>query len=374
VKAKTPPSGASSLYNVWRNFDDAQSILADFAYSNWDPKHLGRKSDPYMISIERGAIEKVAYASGNAMPWHASSEAIGDGLFSTPMAPLPFYWHLINNTPTYRVYEQFVQEGLDRNVAHLHTGDDYRFFHPIVPGDTIAVTCELTVLYEKQGRAGPMKFIEDVWSFHNQHNMLAGQLVRKAVTIYYTAERQPATPEAAPDVASLVPRNRLTSLDRKAWKRPIAANIFDGVRAGYTQEIGPITWTMMVQWMGAVDDYARTHYDWDYAVERGFPDESPIVAGPHMGALMIAPVLAWAGPSAVIEEFRHIQRHQINPNERMATFGYTEPMPSGDTDRMQVQSWLIDDEKRVRNWGTFVVRKWESPPSGADSRRWMPRE
>jgi hypothetical protein len=354
---------------AWYDLEGADSVLADFAYSDWDPKHLERRSDAHIVTIEPGAMRKVAFASGNALPWFTTNEPLADGRVSAPMASLPFYWNLINNTKTYRVYEQFVQDGLSRNVAHLHTGDDYFNFHPILPGDTIATTVELKVLYEKQGRAGPMKFIEDVWSFRNQHNVLAGQLVRKAVTIYYNKERKPAEPQQAPELSSLVPKDRITSLEPQAWRHPKPVDVFDGKPRGYSQDIGPISWTMMVQWMGAVDDYARTHYDFDYAIERGFPGETPIVAGPHMGALMIAPVLALAGRDAWIEEFRHIQRHQINPKERMSTFGVTAPVP-GDRNRVQVTSWLVDDKGRTRNSGTFVLRRWDNPPSGSESRRW----
>jgi len=356
---------------AWYNLDGVKSVLAEFAYSDWDSKHIGRTSEPHTVTIEKGAMLKAAFASGNSLPWHVASEPLSDGSRSTPIATLPFYWNLINNTLTYRVYEQFVQDGLSRNVAHLHTGDDYLNYQPILPGDTITTTVELTVLYEKQGRAGPMKFIEDVWSFRNQHNVLAGQLVRKAVTIYYNKNRRPAQPDSGPALSSLVPGNRITTLKPQAWRDPNPVDIFDGQPHGYRQEIGPISWTMMVQWMGAVDDYARTHYDFDYAIERSFPGDTPIVAGPHMGALMIAPVLAWAGSGAWIDEFRHIQRHQINPKDKLSTFGVSKPLPDG---RVEITAWLVDDKNLVRNTGTFVLRRWDNPPPGPESRRWLAKD
>lgn len=357
------------MHHAWYDLQNAKSILANFAYSDWDPKHLGRKSEGHTVLIENEPLRKVALASGNAVPWLLASEPLSDGQRSKPMVSLPFYWNLLNNTETYRVYEQFVQDGMPPNVAHLHTGDDYFAWVPIVPGDHITTTCELKVLYEKEGRAGPMKFIEDVWDFRNQRNELAGRLVRKAVTVYYKKDRTPADHAVAPDVAKLVPENRISHLPLHAWKSPCQVDVFDGRPRGYVQDIGPVSWTMMVQWMGAVDDYARTHYDYDYAIERNFPDLTPIVSGPHMGALMIAPVLALAGSGAWIEEFRHVQRHNVNPKDKLTTFGVSEPV-SGDKDRVKVSAWLKDDMGRVRNTGTFILRRWVDAPTGALSRRW----
>ncbi len=96
---------------AWYDLDKAKSVLAAFAYSDWDPKHIGQKSEPHIVTIERGALQKVAFASGNALPWLSQSEPLSDGRISAPMVSLPFYWNLINNTTTYRVYEQFVHGG-----------------------------------------------------------------------------------------------------------------------------------------------------------------------------------------------------------------------------------------------------------------------
>jgi len=360
------------MFCLGRNLTGVTSILSDFAVSGYDESNIGRKSDPFMIEIDRSAIEKAAYASGSAVPWHATADTLGDGSVVQPVAPLAFFWYLINNTPTYRAYETMYVMGdvMKQNDAHLHTGDDYRYFEPIVVGDTITITCELTRIYEKQGRQGPMKFIEDVWEFRNQRNVLVGDLVRKAVTIYAAENPPPPKPDLGPDLASRT-KAPIKKLAARAWDDPMSVvDLFDGKEHAYRQEYGTVTWTSMIQWMGAVDDYSKTHYDWDYAKERGFPGGVPITAGPQMGAAMIAPVVAWAGRNAWIEEFRHIQRRQVNPGDVLTTYGFSRP--TDDPNRVTIEAWLVDDGNNIRNSGFFTVRRWADAPPGRASRLWVP--
>lgn len=360
------------MYCLTRDLSDQESVLAEFAFSDFDQRHIGRRSAPWTIHVEAGALEKVAYAAWCTAPWNTRAEAQSDGRVSKRIATLAYFWHLINNTPTYRAYETFVQAGLAENVAHLHTGDEYRYFHPIYEGDQITVDVELSSYRDHVGRRGPMKFIEDIWSFRNQHNVLVAQLVRKVVTVYYERDEAPVERAPAPRLSDMVPDDAVVTIPNQPFSTPTAVDVFGEARVGYRHEIGPVTWTMMVQWMGAVDDYARTHYDWDYARERGFPGGKPIVAGPHMGALMVAPVQALIGRGAWIENFDHIQRHPVNPNDRLKSFGVTSPSPDGDPDKRHVEAWLVDEEDRVVNWATFDLRKWPDAPRGELSETWKP--
>lgn len=359
------------MFCLGRNLTGVKSILSDFAVSGYDQSYIGHKSEPFMIGVDRSALEKAAYASGCAVPWHANADTLEDGSVVQPVAALPFYWYLLNNTPTYRAYETMYVMGdvMKQNDAHLHTGDDYRSFAPIVVGDTITITCELTRIYEKQGRQGPMKFIEDIWEFRNQHNVLVGDLVRKAVTIYAAENPPPPPPDLGPDLATKTSA-AVQQLAKRAWDEPTSAvDLFDGKEHAYRQEYGTVTWTSMIQWMGAVDDYSKTHYDWDYAKERGFPGGVPITAGPQMGAAMIAPVVAWAGRGGWVEEFRHIQRRQVNPGDVLTTYGFSRP--TDDPERVVVEAWLVDGSNHVRNSGVFTIRRRATSFVGKRSQPWV---
>lgn len=327
------------MYPLGRPVDDVDSPLADFARSAWDAEHVGKRSEPYRIAVEAGALEKVDYASGI----HLGSNGSG-----APIASHAYFWTLINNTPTYRKYEQYVQHGVEAGSAHVHTGDDYRYLRPIPAGETIAVTCEITRRYEKPGRQGRMVFIEDMWSFHDERGELAGDLVRKAVTVYYDGgESKPrydivAVPDVAVARAGALPEIEPARLE---LGRPTHAAQYDAVSL-----------TMMVQWMGAVDDYARTHYDPAYAAERGFPGGKPLVAGPHGGALMLGPLAQALGPRWWIERFDHLQRHVIVPDELLRTFGRVTRLHD-DGGGIELELFLVDAEDRVRHSGVAVVRR-----------------
>lgn len=361
------------MYCLNRDVAGVNSLLLDFALSGFDEGFVGRKSDPFLIEVDRSAVEKAAYAAGMAVPWHAEADPLGNGATLKPIAVLPYFWHLINNTPTYRAYEaKFVMGDVmaDRQ-GHLHTGDDYRYFEPIVVGDTIAVSCEVTRVYHKTGRQGPMKFIEDVWTFLNQHNRVAGELVRKVVTIDAVGTPPPPPPIPGPDLPALTgaaPKR----IAARPWEDPASAvDLFDGREHAFRHEHGAVGLTSMVQWMGAVDDYAKTHYDVDYCRERGFPGDLPITAGPQAGAIMAAPVVAWAGRGGWIEEFRHIQRRSVYPGDVLATCGVARP--TADRDVVEVEAWLVDDENRVRNTAGFTIRRRAGGPVGERSRLWLPQ-
>jgi hypothetical protein len=88
-----------------------------------------------------------------------------------------------------------------------------------------------------------------------------------------------------------------------------------------------------------------------------------------MGAAMLAPVVAWAGRNGWVEEFRHIQRRQVNPGDVLTTYGFSRP--TADPDRVTVEAWLVDDSNHVRNTGTFTIRRWKDAPEGPAARLWV---
>lgn len=337
------------MFVLGRPFDGVESVMTDFARSKWDPSHIGRKSSPYTFTVELGAITKVAAASDILRPWSSTTQrAHGPWQRNVePAAPLFYLWTLLNNTPNYRVYEDWVMHGLEPGSAHIHTGDDYFYWVPIRVGDQITVTCELTKVYEKHGRQGRLVFIEDTWDYRNQRNELAARLVRKAVTVYYE-NRDTNIPYQPVELPPGEPTT-LAEVSPIDW-----ADLAKGKRL-YDVDLGPLSRTSMVRWMGAVDDYAATHYDPDYAVEREFPNGQPLAAGPHMGALLAAPVSAWIGADGWLAEFHHLQRHEVFPKDRLRTLGVVSRAPSAADPTVEIETWLVDERGLNRNSGTFVV-------------------
>jgi hypothetical protein len=327
------------MYCLGSELTGVPSVLTDFVRSNWDPALVGRRSTPYSFTVERGAVTKVAAAAEVLGLWLAGGEG--------EEAPLSYLWTMLNNTPDYRVYEDWVMQGLDPGSAHIHTGDDYFLYRPIRVGDRITVTCEISRVYEKPGRQGRLVFIEDTWEFRNDRNELAARLVRKAVTVYYE-NRDPNPRYQQVDAPASVP-GALADIEPVVWSALKKGAVV------YDVDLGPLSRPSMVRWMGAVDDYAATHYDPDYAVERDFPGHQPLAAGPHLGALLAAPVAHWIGDTGRIAEFRHLQRHEVFPKERLRTFGTVSREPTLGDPTVEVEGWLLDDRGMMRNAGTFVV-------------------
>jgi acyl dehydratase len=333
------------VHPLGKSLDGVEGVVTDFARSAWDPSYVGRRSQPYVFTVEAGAVEKVIYAARTEPAMYRAGGGIA---VSAQVAPLSFLWTLVNNTPTYRSYERFIMHELPAASAHVHAGDVYMSFHPIFVGDTVAVTVEITGVQEKLGHEGRLVFIDLTWQFANQRSDLAATLTLKAATIYRAeAGTSPAPAEtvAAP-VGTGAGLGQLGRLDWDALQRGDLA---------FDVDLGPLTRTAIVQWMGAVDDYATTHYDPDYARERGFPGGQPIASGPHLGSLMLAPVMERLHHDGWVQRFDHRQRRPVSPNDRLRTFGVVSEKSAN---TIAIDAWLVDDESRIRNTGRFVVRRW----------------
>jgi acyl dehydratase len=295
-------------------------VLADLAYSGWDRSYLGAESEPYAIAVDAEMIERVAWGTGNAPPWNADAEGAARNRHGGLIAPQMLVWTLLNNTPTYRRYERWVMRDLPAGQAHLHTGDEYRFLEPIRPGDVLTLVCRIDSMESKQGRFGRLEFMNCVWTFTNQHGRLAATLVSKVATLFRDGSAKGSEPPRVPD------------------------EVLAG--ATFVHDWGTVGMKENIRWMAAVDDYASTHYDPTYAIAHGFPDERPLLAGPHGGGLMTAALVLWLGEGGWVAGFDHTQRYGIGVGDAYKVLGIAR-------DAGTVDAWLLDDADRVRHTGTF---------------------
>jgi acyl dehydratase len=348
------------MFPFGRDVGDQPSVLADVAHSGWDRSFLGAQSQPYTFAIDQNSIERVAWGTCNAPPW--LDRSFGNG--APPIrahAPHMYLWTLLNNTPTYRRYERWVMQDLPAQMAHLHTGDEYRFLEPIMIGDQIALVCRIERIYEKQGRYGRLVFMECRWTYTNQHGRDVATLLSKAVTLYREGTppqpNPPPTPAAVREIFAGTPATG-----------PGPYSLETG--ASFVHDWGAVTMKENIRWMAAVDDYATTHYDASYALAHGFPDGRPLLAGPHGGGLMTAAVALWLGEDGWIESFDHVQRQGLGVGERFqlaATVTANKPGRGG----IAIDAWLLDEHLGLRHSGTFTATAVSSPPVGAaaDSER-----
>lgn len=325
------------------------SVLRDFVDSGFDPSHLGRTSEPHMFTVEQGAVNRVIWASGVGADWQQEPGRVG-------IAPHAYFFYLLNNTPTYRAYEQWVVGGVPEGMSHLHTGDEFHYYAPMRVGDTLAVTTTISRLERKQGRNGPLVMIEDEWKVTNQRNERIGSVVRKVATVEF-AVRDKAPIYRIADVP----------VDRLGVSRPDS-----GVRHGDLKNLqlgeithafdhGAINWLRMMSWLAAVDEYSPTHYDPDYALSHGYPDGKSIVAGPQMAAWLLAPVVTLFSDAWHVRHYRNRQLREVFPNERLYSYGrIAGRRNTAKGTEVDLELWLMDEKSQIRGDATAILveRAW----------------
>lgn len=328
------------MHPVGKAHDGAPGILVDLARSAYDESHIGRTSDPYLIEVDAKSIEKVAYAARAAHDWKGDPAAPG---FSAPHA---YLFYLINNTSTYRIYEQEEIVNVAEGRARLHTGDDFYLYEPVIAGDTLAVTTSIKNVQRKQSRHGMLTMFEDEWRMFNQHNRLAACLVRKGALVHYEGDRKLQT--ATGPTAELPNGHANASM----------ATQFSPGDVTHTHDHGPIRWIDMMAWLAAVDEFAPTHYDPDFARARRYKDNQSIVAGPQMAAFLVAPLEETLGSRWRITSYENIQRHPVYPNDRLYSFGIVDSFErDASKTTLRVKLTLLDESGLIRGRGAAIAHR-----------------
>ena len=135
---------------------------------------IGRKDDPIHSVVTRRDIQKYAVAVGSRIKKHLCGDE------APPLFHLCLFWPIV---PLAKlkvdglVNDPFLpQFPLNRAMAG---GVEVEYHRPIVPGDTLIATRELTDIYEKMGRQGPLLFYEITRSIDDDQ---AGAVVTEKTT------------------------------------------------------------------------------------------------------------------------------------------------------------------------------------------------
>lgn len=331
------------MYAVGRPVDGQDSILVDFVRSGHDESFVGSTSEPYLITADRKSIEQVSYASCAGHDWRMAAPGRRQPL----EAPHAYLFYLLNNTRTYRVYEQSVIAAMPEGRAQLHAGDDFYYYRPILAGDTMMVTATILPVVRKTGRHGELKFFSDEWRMYNQENELAAVLVRRAVAIEFTktAELTASDGDRRPVPTAVVEVGRW-------WHGGDVGEVFSPGALTHRTEHGPVRWMSMMGWLAAVDEYSPTHYDPGFAAAHRYGEGRSIVAGPQMAALMVASLEGSLGPQWWIRDYENVQRRPVYPGEVLTSFSTVTDVGA---DSVTIALWLVDDAGVVKGTGTAVV-------------------
>lgn len=338
----------TDMYPVGKPDSTTKSLLLEYAESGYDQRFVGKTSEPYVIRADENSIEKVIYASKAVHPWN-----IQNGVIDGPrVAPHAYFFFLINNTPTYRKYEEQAIAQVPEGHARLHTGDDFYYHQPIRPGDLLTITVRLCPVERKNGRHGKLTFFYDEWKIWNSRNQTVGMLRRKGAVVQYDLGQTLQSPRTET-------KNKPESFRsaRESDNSEIEVPYCEGM-VTHVHDHGKITWLQMMAWLSAVDEYAPTHYDPDFAKARRYGNGQSIVAGPQMAACLVPPLERVLGPQYWIESYENVQRHPVYPNERLYSFGEViQVSGSGDKRELHVQLWLVDESGSVRGYGTAIAKR-----------------
>ncbi|MHB1006406.1 MAG: MaoC/PaaZ C-terminal domain-containing protein [Chloroflexota bacterium] len=114
------------------------------------------------------------------------------------------------------------------------------------------------------------------------------------------------------------------------------------------------TTEQLVRYAGAVNDYARIHYDYGYARHRGFP--GVIVHGLFKAACMGQLVTDWAGPKAWVKKASAQYRGIDEPFHDMACKGKVVDKYIREGERLvDVEVWTENDKGQVTTKGAATI-------------------
>ena len=125
----------------------------------------GPLGEPDSMTIEYGAVRRMALALENFDPIHYEKDAAKAAGYRGVVAPWPLLWLLFFNCREGPLQFSF-------GKATIHGQDSYEFHEPMIVGDLITVTAEVGETSIKQGRSGVMGVVVSRRVFHNQHGNL----------------------------------------------------------------------------------------------------------------------------------------------------------------------------------------------------------
>lgn len=134
---------------------------------------IGRTSAPRRELVTRRDIRKYAVATGNRQRKYL------DGDQAPPMFHVPLFWDVVE-------LDQLTPDGVSIDTLlpkfplqkAMAGGLKIEYLRDVFPGDWLTATRELTDIYEKQGRSGPLIFYEVVMTVSDD----AGRTVIRETT------------------------------------------------------------------------------------------------------------------------------------------------------------------------------------------------
>jgi len=139
--------------------EQSQSLITDEMR-----KAIGVESEPGVIEVEKETIRRVADALQDPNPlWRDEEYAKNTSWGGIVAFPIAFH----PSTRSGSTRATFERPAGLRGGAPVT--DEWEFFEPIRPGDTITTTTKILDFFQREGRRGQMLFTVNEATYTNQH-------------------------------------------------------------------------------------------------------------------------------------------------------------------------------------------------------------
>jgi acyl dehydratase len=286
--------------------------------------------EPFVRYVNGDSIRHAARAIGDMNPLWIDPQHGKASRYGRCVAPPALLYGV-----TWGAWDMRRGEGLP-GVHGLHASDQWTYYRPLLDGDEVHATKEMTALDERTGKyAGRSMMQRREFKYYNQRDELVARCVMSAVR----TERQ-AGKEAGKYMS--IPKARYTDEQIADIDRDVAAEEVRGAKPRYWEEVtvgegirpivrGPLTVADMIAWMmgvgsphirsgqywlayrrqspkiavkdpetGIPQAVERVHWDSFMAAEIGMP--APYDYGSQRGAWATHLITNWAGDDGWVAE------------------------------------------------------------------------
>jgi acyl dehydratase len=286
--------------------------------------------EPFVRYINGDSIRHAARAIGDMNPLWIDPQHAKASRYGRCVAPPALLYGV-----TWGAWDMRRGEGLP-GVHGLHASDQWTYYRPLLDGDEVHATKEMTALDERTGKyAGRSMMQRREFKYYNQRDELVARCVMSAVR----TERQ-AGKEAGKYMS--IPKARYTDEQIADIDRDVASEEVRGAKPRYWEEVtvgegirpivrGPLTVADMIAWMmgvgsphirsgqywlayrrqspkiavkdpetGIPQAVERVHWDSFMAAEIGMP--APYDYGSQRGAWATHLITNWAGDDGWVAE------------------------------------------------------------------------
>lgn len=125
----------------------------------------GPIGEPDTLPVELLSVRRMALTLQDHDPIHYDEAAARSRGYRGIVAPWPLLWLAFFNCRTAPLQFSF-------GKATIHGGDSYEFHEPMVVGDVITMTAEVSETSVKPGKSGVMAFVTSRREFRNQLGQL----------------------------------------------------------------------------------------------------------------------------------------------------------------------------------------------------------